>query len=217
MITFQLNEKEYKIPTEHKEITLEFYFGIYQIVDKYSGIIIGDEVKEPSESDIMKMYGEIFQYMTGIDDDTLKKTPIESIVVLIDNIDGLLKEYPAKGNVDRFKIDGIEYIFPYDHMRGSTFGEYIESSQLEANEKLMKNGRFDVLPEQMAILCRPAGEDFDDKLTEERTKLFKKNVTMDTVFEFAFFLQKRLDILTTAIPTFLAQGQKTSELQNPKK
>ena len=81
----------------------------------------------------------------------------------------------------------------------------------------MKNGRFDVLPEQMAILCRPAGEDFDDKLTEERTKLFKKNVTMDTVFEFAFFLQKRLDILTTAIPTFLAQGQKTSELQNPKK
>ena len=217
MITFQLNEKEYEIPSEHKEINLEFYFGIYQIVDKHSGIVIGDQVQQPSEADIMKMYAEIFQYMTGIDDDTLKKTPIESIIVLIDSIDGLLKSYPATGEVDRFTIDDVEYIFPYDHMRGSTFGEYIEASQLEANEKLMKNGRFDVLPEQKAILCRPAGEVFDDSLVQERTKLFKKNVTMDIVFEFAFFLEKRVEILTKVIPTFLAQEQAILESQNPKK
>ena len=58
----------------------------------------------------------------------------------------------------------------------------------------MKNGRYDVLPEQMAILCRKEGEEYDEDLIPEKTDRFKK-LKMDTIYEFAFFLTNQSLIL----------------------
>ena len=54
----------------------------------------------------------------------------------------------------------------------------------------MRNGKYDVLPEQMAILCRKADEEYDEDKIEEKAEKFKE-LTMDIVFEFAFFLTQR--------------------------
>lgn len=210
MFDFTLNGKDYSIPTKHNEITLEFYFGIYQIVEKYTDIVEKSE-EEVDYKESLKMYADIFQYMTGVDDNTLKNTNIEQIMLLVDNIQDLLKNYDCKGNVDHFEIEGDKYMFPKQMMMGNTYGEFIEASQLELNIKYLKNGKFDVLPEQMAILCRKPGEDFDESFVVERTKLFTKKVTMDIVFEYAFFLQQRID---TLIKSFQISKEAVSQLQS---
>ena len=72
-------------------------------------------------------------------------------------------------------------------LRKNTYGDFIEATQLDMTIDSMKNGRYDILPEQMAILCRRSGEEYDEELIAEKTEKFK-NLKMDSVMEFAFFL-----------------------------
>jgi hypothetical protein len=80
-----------------------------------------------------------------------------------------------------------KYFFPKESMFDNTFGDYIESTQLDMTIESMKHGAFDVLPEQMAILCRRAGEEYDEDIIDKKTERFKK-LTMDIIWEFSFFL-----------------------------
>ena len=80
----------------------------------------------------------------------------------------------------------------------------------------MKHGRFDVLPEQMAILCREIEEQYDDDAIPEKTEKFKK-LTMDIVWEFSFFLTMQSVKLAKTFQTYLAKEgaaeEKTESLQ----
>jgi len=209
MIQLEIGDKEYEVPSSWEEVTLEYYCGVWVILDKYRYII---EPKEDEEVDAdliqrttFKMYGEVFKYMTGIDDETLKKVPIEQVANLIEGIQELMDRYEPKG-IDSFELEGEKYWFPFEFMRESTYGDYIEASQLELNTKYLENGRFDVLPEQMAILCRKDLEEFDEDEIEEKTKRFKK-LTMDIVWEFAFFLNKRNSVLMQGFLTLKAEEE----------
>ena len=62
------------------------------------------------------------------------------------------------------------------------------------NEKAMTNGHYDVLPEQMAILCRRLGEEYDEDEVAKKTEKFK-NLKMDIIMEFSFFLTKQSQVL----------------------
>lgn len=214
MIYITIGEKDYEIPSSWTEVTLEYYCEIWKILDKYRYIIEPKDGEEVSEEQLLmaehKMCGEMFQYMTGIDDDTLKRVPMEQIASLISGIQELMDRYEPKG-IDHFQLDGETYWFPFEFMRDNTYGDYIEATQLDLNTKYLENGRFDVLPEQMAILCRKDLEEFDEDAIEEKTKAFKK-LTMDIVWEFAFFLNKRNKTLMQGILTLKAE-QLTSELQ----
>ena len=63
-----------------------------------------------------------------------------------------------------------KYFFPKEAMFDNTFGDYIESTQLDMTIDSMKHGVFDVLPEQMAILCRRAGEKYDEDNIDKKTE-----------------------------------------------
>ena len=91
-------------------------------------------------------------------------------------------------------------------MKRNTFGDYIEATQLDATIEMMKHGKFDVLPEQMAILCRKATEEFDDDAIPAKADKFKK-LTMDIVWEFSFFLTMQSVKLTRTFQTYLVQDQ----------
>jgi len=78
---------------------------------------------------------------------------------------------------------------------------------------MMKNGKFDVLPEQMAILCRKSGEEFDDDIIPSKSDNFKK-LTMDIVWEFSFFLTMQSVKLTRTFQMFL--GKEGEELEKAK-
>ena len=214
MIYIEIADKSYEIPSSWEEVTLEYYCEVWKILDKYRHILEPKEGEEVSEEVVAmtehKMCGEIFQFMTGIDSDTLKRIPMEQVQSLISGIQDLLDRYEPKG-IDHFELGGDTYWFPFEFMRNNTYGDYIEATQLELNTKYLENGRFDVLPEQMAILCRKDLEEFDEDGIEEKTKLFR-GLTMDIVWEFAFFLNKRNKVLMQGILTLKAE-QATSELQ----
>ena len=79
---------------------------------------------------------------------------------------------------------------------------------------MMKHGKFDVLPEQMAILCRKASEEYDDDAIPAKADKFKK-LSMDIVWEFSFFLTMQSVKLTRTFQTYLVGGQE--EVSKPVK
>ncbi len=61
---------------------------------------------------------------------------------------------------------------------------------------MMKHGKFDVLPEQMAILCRKIDEEYDDDIISSKSDKFKQ-LTMDIVWEFSFLTMQSVKLTRT--------------------
>ena len=217
MIEIQIKEEKYKIPTQWKDITLEYWCGLYNIIKNYTETAEEsetEEIVEPKldEVKVLRMNKEIFKYVTGINDAMLNKLDLESVNSAVSSIGQMMEEYKPKG-IDRFEFDGEVYFFPKEFLKQNTFGDYIESTQLDATIQMMKHGKFDVLPEQMAILCRKAGEEYDDDIIPSKSDNFKK-LTMDIVWEFSFFLTMQSVKLTRTFQTFL--GKEGEELEQAK-
>ena len=203
MVEIKIQDTTYEIPTEWKDITLKWWYGLYDIISKYNE---KDEEGSPievehSEVEVLRMNRDIFLYLTGIKVNMFQKLDIESVTQAVSTVGKLLEEYKPKG-IDRFEFDGDTYFFPKEFLRKNTFGDYIESTHLESTIKIMKHGRFDVLPEQMAILCRKIDEEYDDDAIPSKTEKFKE-LTMDIVWEFSFFLTLQSVKLTKTFQTYL--------------
>ena len=155
-----------------------------------------------------KMYRELFVYMTGLDDSTMDRVSMDDVEAVLQCLDNIMAEYKPKG-LTHFEFEHEMYYFPMDFLRTGTFGEYIESSQLEMNTEYLKNGRFDILPEQMAILCKTVDEEVDlDDIDEKASKF--RGLTMDIVWEFAFFLNQRSLRSLSVMQTFLEKELEAS-------
>ena len=211
MVEIKIQDTTYEIPTEWKDITLKWWYGLYAIISKYNE---KDEEGSPievehSEVEVLRMNRDIFLYLTGINVNMFQKLDIESVTQAVSTVGKLLEEYKPKG-IDRFEFDGDTYFFPKEFLRKNTFGDYIESTHLESTIKIMKHGRFDVLPEQMAILCRKIDEEYDDDAIPSKTEKFKE-LTMDIVWEFSFFLTLQSVKLTKTFQTYLVGVTKEEE------
>jgi hypothetical protein len=204
MLNLEINNKEYNIPNKWEEMTLDYYCEIYDIIKRYQV----KEDEENSDNDLTKyhinqenkMYKELFIFMTGIDEETMKNVPMKDVMAVIECLNDIMEEYKPKG-MDYFEFEGDIYYFPLDFLRTGTFGDYIESQQLEMNTQYLRNGRFDILPEQMAILCKKVDEEVDLDDIDEKAKKFR-GLTMDIVWEFSFFLNKRTLASLNVIKTF---------------
>ena len=209
MLVIDINGKQKDIPSDWKEMTLEYYCGIYQILQKYKRTEEQDKSDEGKDltkfffTQEIKMYNELFCYMTGMSKENVKKVKTEEIEAVISSLDNILEEYKPKG-ITNFEFEGDIYYFPMNFFREGTFGEYIESTQLEMNTEYLKNGRFDILPEQMAILCKSVDEEVDLDNIDDKAKAFKR-LTMDIVWEFAFFLNRQTSNSLNVIQTFLGK------------
>ena len=98
-----------------------------------------------------------------------------------------------------------------DNMKGNTFGDYIESSQLDMNQESMVNGHYDVLPEQMAILCRRIGEEYDEDEIKIKAEKFRY-LKMDIILEFSFFLTKQSLALNKVLEMYLEEKEEVVEV-----
>ena len=152
------------------------------------------------QRDLINMNKDIFQYVANISDEDIELVDLEQAMSVINAMAIFQSQYKHQGK-DRFELDGETYFFPKENMLDNTFGDYIEATQLEMNIDQLSNGYYDVLPEQMAILCRKEGEVYDDSLIEEKTEKFK-TLTMDTVMEFSFFLTKRSQQLASTLEMY---------------
>ena len=206
MLVLEINGKEKKIPCQWEEMTIDHYCGIYQIIKKYQ--ITEEQQKEDSGKDLekfyfvqeSKMYKELFSYMTGIPVKEVDKIKMSDVEQVINSLDNIMLDYEPKG-MDSFVFEGDTYFFPFEFMKTGTFGDYIEANQLELSTQYLKNGRFDVLPEQMAILCKKVDEEVDLDSIDEKANRFRK-LTMDVVWEFSFFLSKQTLQSLSVIQTF---------------
>ena len=211
MIQIKIQDKNYDIPTEWKDMKLKYWYGLYNIINKHhkrdeEGNIIEEE---NNELQMLKMNKQIFMYLTGLSENQMSKLDLDSVNSAVTAFSSALEEYKPKG-IEEFELEGETYYFPKEFLKRNTFGDYIESTHLEGTIKIMKHGRFDVLPEQMAILCRAAGEEYDDDVIPEKTEKFKE-LTMDIVWEFSFFLTMQSVKLTKTFQMFLGKTDEEVE------
>jgi len=211
MVEIKIQDKSYEIPTVWKDMTVEYWCGLYAIINQYNkrddeGKIIEED---HSEVQLLKMNRDIFMYLTGLSQNDMEKLDVDSVNAAITAFSGALEEYKPKG-IDRFEFEDEVYFFPKEFLKRNTFGDYIESTHLESTIDIMKHGRFDVLPEQMAILCRKAGEEYDDDAIPPKTERFKQ-LTMDLVWEFSFFLTMQSVKLTRTFQMFLGKTEEEVE------
>ena len=215
MVTLDIDGKKYEVPTEWKDITLSYWCGWYEVIRKHEQICkasMKDDEEYNSENplsnlnslQIMNLNVDIFKYITKIDDEAVKNINVDSILNAMEFIGKLTEEYVPEG-LDGFLYEDKKYFFPKEAMYNNTFGDYIEATQLDMTIESMKHGIFDVLPEQMAILCREAGEKYDENLVKEKTEKFK-NLTMDTIWEFSFFLSIQSLRLTKVFQMYSEKG-----------
>jgi len=208
MVEITIQDKKYDIPTDWKDITLEWWCGLYSIISRHND----DEAevqRELTDVEVLKMNRDMFMYLTKIDLNTMNKLDMESVNSAISVVGELLQAYEPTG-IDRFEFEGETYLFPKEFLKRNTFGDYIESTHLDNTIKIMKNGKFDILPEQMAILCRRIDEEYDDDLIPEKTERFKQ-LTMDIIWEFSFFLTMQSVKLTRTFQMFLGKTEEEVE------
>ena len=200
---------DFQVPTEWEEITLRHWGKLAYIIKKHQdtsklkensldsrfeveGLELGEMDKISATVAFyneMHLNRDIFCYLSGLDREDMKYVDMEQVTMVINTIGILTEEYKPKG-IKSFEFEGETYYFPSEFLRKNTYGDFIEATQLDMYIDSMRNGKYDVLPEQMAILCRKADEEYDEDKIEEKAEKFKE-LTMDIVFEFAFFLTQR--------------------------
>jgi len=205
-ITVRIKENEewidFDVPTEWKDISVSYWAELSTIInkhqeksklkenhyeDKYEGEEDLDKILGNIKIlDEMRLNSDIFSFISGLSEDNMRKVDMEQVTKVINALGILTEEYKPTGATS-FELDGETYHFPSEMLRKNTYGDFIEATQLDMTIDSMKNGRYDILPEQMAILCRRSGEEYDEELIAEKTEKFK-NLKMDSVMEFAFFL-----------------------------
>jgi len=211
MIQIKIQDESYDIPTNWKDMTVRYWCGLYAIINQYNKRDENGEIveEEHSEVQLLKMNRDIFMYLTGLKQSEMEKLDVDSVNAAITAFSGTLEEYKPKG-IDRFELEEEVYLFPKEFLKRNTFGDYIESTHLESTIEIMKHGRFDVLPEQMAILCRRVDEEYDDDIIASKTEKFKE-LTMDIVWEFSFFLTMQSVKLTRTFQMFLGKTEEEVE------
>lgn len=211
MVEITIQDKKYNIPTEWKDMSVKYWCNVYNVINKYQKRDEeGNIIDEPmSEVEMLRLNRDIFLCITGLGKDFFEKLDITSVTNAVNAFSSTLEDYKPKG-IKKFTFEDEEYFFPSDYLKRNTFGDYIEATHLDTTIEMMKHGKFDVLPEQMAILCRKIGEKYDDDIIPEKTEKFK-NLTMDIVWEFAFFLTQQSITLSKTFQTFLGKTEEEVE------
>ena len=184
MLEIKYENKIKEVPCDWDEITIKEFHGMYQVIYKYE-----EEDVEEDEHMKMKFIRDFAAYILKEDPQKFMQMNPKDVEHLVAATHKLLEQFKPK-KIRSFEFEGEWYYFPTNQMKDIAFGEYIETSSLDKTAKLMKNGKFDVIAEQMARLCKRADE-VNDYLDEEKVKARAEqfeNLPMDIVWEFCFFL-----------------------------
>ena len=106
MIQIKIQDKNYDIPTEWKDMKLHYWCGLYAIISKYNkkdeegNVIEADH----SEVELLKMNRDIFMYLTGLNQNEMEKLDLDSVNSAINAFAGALEEYKPKV-IEKFELD----------------------------------------------------------------------------------------------------------------
>tara|TARA_R110000803_G_scaffold50329_1_gene104461 strand:- start:857 stop:1561 length:705 start_codon:yes stop_codon:yes gene_type:complete len=222
--------KTINIPTDWEDMTLNYWCGIFRIINKYKSkkefseeVIKNDnnladytrEMKDANldfleKRDVINMNRELFQYVAQVNDEDIEYVDMDNANKVLTAMNIFRDEYVPKRK-ESFEYEDNTYYFPKDNMLDNTFGDYIEATQLEMNIEQLTHGNYDVFPQQMAILCRRLGEEYDEEEIKKKAEMFR-NLKMDTVLEFAFFLTNQNQKLASVLAMYSEEKEKVEEV-----
>ena len=217
MIKLKVGEHDCKIPQSWSEMKLGEWNAIYEIMKQNEFVspydndaVLTDDEKKlvDRQRDLHNIVvnRKVFSKMTGIDEKTIDRVDAKQMSETLNTMTNFLNSEVERKTINAdhkhsFTFKGIKYYFPIAEMRESTFGDFIEAAQLDLLSEKNKIGRFGVIAEQMAILCREQNEEYDENKVAKKTRLFK-DLTMDVVWDFIFFLNQQISIYKTNTQMF---------------
>ncbi len=215
MRTIVINDKEIDIPTGWNNVTFEKFNEFTKIVKSQKSLEELEEEFADTDETIkelqislanIQMNTKLACFWTGLSEQEIAMCNIEEVEEVISSMSFLNESYTPIP-LDSFKFKGIEYFLPKGGFEGENFGTFIEAEQIELNNKKLEKGVLDVLPRQIALLCKKKGEKrglVNDALIDKREKSFRQ-LDMATIWDVGFFLTQQESKLMTLFLTYLQE------------
>jgi hypothetical protein len=224
MTTIIINEKEVDLPDSWLDVTFNDFLGFSKIVKAQKS---EEEIKELYKGDTEEVQTlqlslaninfntKIVCFWTKLSEQEIAMCSLEQVEGMMKGMAFLNEQYIPIA-LNQFSFRGVTYYLPSPNMEGENFGTYIEAEQVELNNTQLENGHLDILPKQMALLCREKGEIkglIDDEVVEKRAAIFRE-IDMATVWDVSFFLFRHESILMNDFLTYLQkEGMQKQDLQ----
>lgn len=120
-----------------------------------------------------------------------------------------------------FEIDGQQYQLPpsrlipigdqniTEYLAQATAVEFCETADLDLAARKLQGGKLQFAANIVAILCRPAGEPYNENTVLTRVPLFQRKLTMDAVWAVFFCIATRYTSLALLTHTYLNMKAQT--------
>lgn len=161
MVTIEFNSVTVKVPESWDDITLGVYEQVY------------GEKPESARARVA-----LVAKVCGIDPETLLSWPAEVFNRIVGYILFIYGDNPVPPSAF-CTIDGTRYIVPVEDEL--TLGAWVDADEAQKE-------RVNPISSVLAIVCRPAGEEYDYKNNEVRQKLFAAQPMTKVLGVMAFFL-----------------------------
>lgn len=221
-LNFKLNGINYRVPAGVEEIKIGRFIRYIKTVvqewapelDKVLEIEEGETIEgnfnklsKLEKSNCYTFYAKVVSFWTGAPLKELSKMNVKQLEIYFFYIEFMFGNFKANEQFAGFEIKGIEYLPPAEHMRQSTLIEFAEAAQFQENLKELKAGNYAAILDVMAVLCRPKGEEYNEKNNGERKRLFS-SLSLDNAINVGFFLIRLSDILRNNILIYSLEQQK---------
>lgn len=178
MYKFEVNGKEFSMPTSWDEISLERYIELAKLEKTREGYKI-------PELYLLKL----FEALMGVGEGELDELDIETMTDLSSKL-AFVSEVPQWPNTRHINIEGVDYVFTPD-LNKITMGEYISIKTLQDN-----TDEVEFIPYLLSIILRPGKEvngvwvqdKFDTDGIDTRRELFMKQPVFSLIGPVNFFL-----------------------------
>lgn len=218
MDIFEVDGKEIKMPSGWGDVTWDKFLDFSKLIGNFKQKkeveVSDDEVAQWENTLVdLKNNTKVLSFWTGLDESEVSMLDLDMASEIMKSIDFIGENYNPI-HINSFKIGEEEFLLPKDLMRKSSFGRYIEAEQLEMQANLLEKGQMEILPKQIAILCKKEGESekLDDDVIEKRAKMFEK-LDMATIWDVGFFLNRLEQKLMLNFLTSKGETQQTQKQQ----
>lgn len=215
MEEYIIKENKVQVPSSWEECSFDKFLKFTNLLEK----ILPKEESKP-QTDVeeweatlqdLKDNTKILSFWLNMSESEVGLIDLE-VANSIMNTLGFLSEHYTPINIDSFSIGDEKFFLPENFMKQSSFGRYIEAEQLELQSNMLDKGKMEILPRQIAILCKKEGEveKLDDALIDKRAKQFE-SLDMATIWDVGFFLGK----LEQKLMINFLTSQEKEEIQRP--
>lgn len=199
-VTFELEGKEYKIPTH---LTINDYVKVFKVKDLFDDDYFA---------------AKLISIITGADMTKLLEADREKVGYVFEQIYKILP-LDKPGFLDKFTLDGVEYGF-IPSWKKMSFGEFADLDTLMTKKP---DEVLDYLHIITAILYRPITkskskhnfeiEKYNQNTMDERSELFKNKLDIEVALGAQFFFTQFARIYSNYTPISLKMWMKISWIQ----